>query len=202
MVTAGDLRAASRFALAALRPYSSLDWSQPAGDLEWSCRQTLHHMSGALTFYAGQVATRATVRRRSLRGTDSDAGIPELLEAVETATSILCHLIDGMAPADRAFHPAGMADASGFAAMGADEVLVHTYDIARGLQRDFQYQTAVTSRIVERLFPWAPAGADAWATLLWCNGRAEIPGHPRQDPDWWWWCEPLESWDGSVRRRG
>lgn len=201
MVTAADLRAASRFSLAALRPYTSLDWSAPAGDLEWSCRETLHHISGALTFCAGHVATRATARRRSLRGADADADVHQLLEAVETATAILCHLIDGMGDADRAFHPAGMADASGFAAIGADEILVHTHDIALGLGRQFQYQTSVTSRVVERLFPWAPSGADAWSTLLWCNGRGALPDHPRQGPEWWWWCEPLDSWDGTVRRR-
>ena len=201
MVTSADLRAASRFALAALRPYSSLDWSLPAGDLEWSCRQTLHHVSGSLMFYAGQVATRATVRLRSLRGADPEATVPELLDAVETATAILCHLIEGMGETDRAFHPAGMADASGFAAMGADEILVHTHDITGGLGRDFRYQTSVTDRIVKRLFPWAPADVDGWSTLLWCNGRSEIPGHPRQDSDWWWWCEPLEEWDGRIKRR-
>jgi hypothetical protein len=201
MVTTADLRSASRFALAALRPYATQDWTVPAGDLDWTCRQTLDHMAGALVFYSGQVATRSTTPRRRLRHGDGDATIPELLESVETATALLCHLIDGMGSNDRAFHPAGMADASGFAAMGADEILVHTHDISVGLGRTFQYQTTVTDRVVRRLFPWAPPGSDSWSTLLWCNGRAELPDHRRLGTDWWWWCEPLDTWDGGIKRR-
>jgi uncharacterized protein (TIGR03083 family) len=201
VTSASDLRSATRFAMTALRPYTSEDWSRPAGDLDWDCRDTLDHLANALTFYAGQVATRATGARRRLRAGDADASPAQLLESVESASAILCHLLEGMGPADRAWHPAGMADASGFAAMGVDEVLVHTHDISLGLGRSFEYRTSVTERVVKRLFPWAPPEPDPWTTLLWCNGRIELGDSPRLESDWWWWCEPLDSWDGSIKRR-
>src|SRR6478735_4891249 len=40
---------------------------------------------------------------------------------------------------------------------------------------------------LRRLFPWAPHDADPWRTLLWANGRADLPGHPRQR-EWRWHC--------------
>jgi hypothetical protein len=51
---------------------------------------------------------------------------------------------------------------------------------------------------VERIFPWADAGPDPWATLLWCNGRVQLPGRARVGPDWAWWAAPLSEWDGTV----
>ena len=51
-----------------------------------------------------------------------------------------------------------------------------------------------------RLFPWAPEGFRAWETFLWCNGRAPLGEHARQDDDWAWWCAPLSEWDGTVAK--
>jgi hypothetical protein len=79
--------------------------------------------------------------------------------------------------------------------MACDELLVHTDDTARGLGVPFAPPTPLVRATLERLFPWAPAGADPWPALLWSNGRVALPGHPRQ-ARWRWHCTPLEEWDG------
>jgi hypothetical protein len=63
-------------------------------------------------------------------------------------------------PGVRAFHPAGMADAEGFLAMGCDEILVHTGDIAEGLGIAVAPPADLCQRVVARLFPWAPTDVD------------------------------------------
>jgi hypothetical protein len=112
-----------------------------------------------------------------------------------TFATVLARVIDGSPPGARGWHPHGLADASGFAAMACDELLVHTDDSARGLGVPFAPPTPLVRATLERLFPWAPAGADPWPALLWSNGRVALPGHPRQ-ARWRWHCAPLEEWDG------
>jgi hypothetical protein len=50
--------------------------------------------------------------------------------------------------------------------------------------------------LLERLFPWHDPGTDAWSTLLWANGRVDLPGAP-QRRRWRWHCAPLAEWDGN-----
>jgi hypothetical protein len=94
-----------------------------------------------------------------------------------------------------------MADAEGFVAMGCDEILVHTGDIADGLGITAAPPTDLCARVLARLFPWAPKGTDPWPTLLWANGRAPLGDRGRLDADWYWQCAPLSEWDGAVKRR-
>jgi hypothetical protein len=110
-------------------------------------------------------------------------------------------VVEGTPLAARAYHPAGMADRSGFCAMGADEILVHTHDIASGLALDFVPPADLCAAVVARLFPWAPSGEGPWATLLWCNGRHPLGGHDRLDPNWGWHCAPLSEWDRRSAAR-
>jgi hypothetical protein len=91
-----------------------------------------------------------------------------------------------------------MADASGFVAMGCDETLVHTNDLARGFDLPFEPPRELCRRVLRRLFPWAPEEADPWQALLWANGRIALPGHGRLSSDWAWHCASLEEWDGTI----
>ena len=200
-VTQDDLAAAADFCVRTLNPALDRDWSVPAGDLEWDCRRTLDHLVDALLFYSALLATRSTERIRSPRSGDPDATIEQLLTAVPTAAAILNEITKAAPPGTRAFHPAGMADVSGWLAMACTEVLVHTYDIASGLDIDLDPPAAIASRVVARIFPWAPTDAEPWATLLWCAGRTPLGDQPRLDPDWYWHPAPLSEWDGTVKRR-
>jgi hypothetical protein len=118
-----------------------------------------------------------------------------------TPAAVLADVVRAAPPAARAFHPAGVADPSGFAAMGCDEILVHTGDIATGLGIGFEPPAGLCARVLARLFPWAPGDAEPWPALQWANGRIGLPGHERQDADWYWHCAPLEEWDGTLARR-
>jgi uncharacterized protein (TIGR03083 family) len=199
--TPDDLRHAAALCRIALEPAAARDWGMPAGDLTWSCRQTLDHMVSALVYYAGQLATGAPERVPRARTADTTSPPAELLGGLETAAAILAAVVRGVPPGARGFHPAGRADGSGFVAMGCTEMLVHANDIARGLGLALAPPPDLAARVLGRLFPWAPQDADPWATLLWACGRAPLGDRPRQAPDWYWHCAPLSEWDGQVRKR-
>ena len=182
-------------------PLSHMDWSRSANDLGWSCRQALDHISNTLVFYAAHLASEATSLLPRIRDGAEAATLPMLLISLETTAAILARVVEASPPTTRAFHPAGMADPSGFAAMGCDELLIHTNDIGKGLGARFAPPEDVCRAVLERLFPWAPEGLEAWETLLWANGRGELPGVARQDENWYWHCAPLEEWDGKIARR-
>jgi hypothetical protein len=73
--------------------------------------------------------------------------------------------------------------------MGVVEVLVHAYDIAKGLELDWRPPSTLCAPAVRRLFPGAPEG-DASQVLLHLTGREALAGTERLT-DW--------SWDSSVR---
>src|SRR5438445_480517 len=117
--------------LAALEPVAGSDWTARAGRLEWSCRQTLEHLCSLA--YTSQLATRAQSFRPMALQVVQAAPIDQLLWTMHVGAVVLAEVARAAPPAARAFHPAGMADASGWVAMGMDEWLIHTGDIAAGL---------------------------------------------------------------------
>lgn len=200
-VTPDDVVEAAARCRAALVGAVDGDWSGSAGDLEWSCARTVEHMGNATLRYATHLASRATEPLPRLRRHDPDLGHGELLVLVQAGAATLAETARAAPASARAYHPAGMADAEGFLAMGCDEILVHTYDVARGLDLEVEPASDLAARVVARLFPWAPTDGDPWETLLWANGRAALPGHKRLDADWHWQCAPLAEWDGMSKKR-
>ena len=195
-LTSDDLRRAVDAAASTLSSQVAADWSRRAGALEWTCRKTLDHVIDALLWYAGNLAMLATKGRQHVRDGDPTGSIDRLVNAFASAGHILARVAEATPPGGRGYHGDGMADATGFLAMGCDEVLVHTNDICSGLGVEFRPPDGISERIVSRLFPWAPAHADAWMRLLWCNGRLALPDRDRLGPDWSWWCAPLDEWEG------
>jgi hypothetical protein len=198
---AGALREAASQARRALTPAVGADWNVTAGDLEWTASRTLNHMVNALMFYSAQLARLASERLPRMRDGDERPPPGELLDVLESAAAVLEAVALAAPEGARAFHPAGMADADGFVAMGIDEILIHTADIAKGLRIPFEPTAEVAAAALRRLFPWAPGEEPPWAALLWANGRAELAGHERLGPDWGWHCAPLQEWDGVRRVR-
>ncbi|HWH31102.1 MAG TPA: DinB family protein [Egibacteraceae bacterium] len=201
--TPEDLRRAAAAVVAALWPHRDGDWQVRAGELDWTCLDTLGHTVDALRFYAANLATRTRVRR-AYPWAEAFGGTPEVwLLALEATAELLAVVAETTADDDRAFHPAGLADAEGFLAMGCDEVLVHGADVAQGLGVALEAPDDVAALVLARLFPWVEPGDGerAWDLLRWANGRTELPGRARLGPDWWWHCAPLDEWDGSGPRR-
>lgn len=201
IVRPDDVVAAANQMLETLMPLSDQDWSHPAHGLEWSCRYTLDHTVNALASYAMHLSTRATERRPRFREMNDAQGIANLLVSAESAASILADVCRA-APDDAVgFHPAGMADWSGFVGMGCTEILIHTDDIARAFDIDFQADGDLSRRVLDRIFPWAPEDGDAWQILRWAAGRTALPDRPQLEPDWSWHCAPLDEWDGTINKR-
>lgn len=200
-VTPDDPTTAAAFCAAALMVSEDHDWEAPAGDLDRTCRDTLDHIVSTQTFYASQLASEARSRLPPLRKHDLTASVADTLALVGSSAAVLAAVAQASGPDARAFHPAGMADAEGFLAMGCDEIVVHTGDIADGLGITAEPPADLCARVVARLFPWAPTDTEPWPTLLWANGRAPLGDRARLAADWYWQCEPLSEWDGTVRRR-
>jgi hypothetical protein len=199
-VTADDLDGAVSAVVAALRPAADRDWSAQAGTLEWDCWHTAEHIGDCLLSYAGQLAVRPAARYvRFLASADADASPAEVLEFAEAGGRILAATVRTASPQTRAFHPTGMADPEGFAAMGCVEALVHGHDIARGLGVSLDPPRCVCAGVLARLFPEAAAdlaGADPWAALQWAAGRAALPGHPQRQ-QWRWHGARLDTASGE-----
>jgi len=140
----------ARVLRAAFTPHLHRDWSVRAGDLTWSCQETLVH--AADVWYSVELASQC------------HDWLPPLLTwraGLTTEEGLAAH---DAPPEARGYH-GQPTDAEGFAAMHCDEVLVHGYDIALGLGVVFVPPPDLARRVRDRLFPWTPAGAP-WTTLL------------------------------------
>jgi uncharacterized protein (TIGR03083 family) len=198
LVGADDVLAATDVVVSTLEP--TIDdaerWAGPAGTLRWSCTATLAHVVDCAFWYAASLARRSTA---GIAVSEADpAGPPAILvESLRSGGALLAMAVANAGPDDRGWHLFGSADRSGWAAMGADEILVHGADVAAGLGVAFDPPLDVADHVVRRLFPWAPAGGDPWARLLWANGRADLGDLPASRR-WRFHCAPLEEWDGKA----
>ncbi len=160
--------------LAVLTPLD-LDWQVPAGTLDWSCWDTAAHVAHDLSAYAAQVAGRVTTRYLPFDlVVDASATPLELLSVVSAFGRMLSKSVAAAEGGPVAWHW-GMSDASGFAAMGVAETLVHTHDITQGLGVTWRPPEELCDRVVDRLLT-NPPDSDAWTALLWSTGRAELAG--------------------------
>ncbi len=197
-----DIAAVAEASHALLAPLADRDWSVGAGDLEWDCRETLDHVAGVQVFYAAHAANPSQERLPAARRDNPRQSTVELVTVHRALANVLAAVLRSMPDDARGWHPAGMADRYGFAAMSCTEILVHTNDIAQGLGVDFTPPTDVAARTLARLFPWVPAEPDPWQALLYAAGRTPLGDKERRAPDWSWQCAPLSEWDGRVRVRG
>ncbi|GAA2221067.1 hypothetical protein GCM10010232_01350 [Streptomyces amakusaensis] len=219
-VTADDLDLAVQLALTALREVPPAAWDAKAGTLEWDRWETVEHLGDDFFAYAVQLGPRKPPMdgdvpfvferhrpggpSRAIRA-DRAAGPAGLLRVLEASGALLVAMVRTTPPQVRAHHLFGASDAEGFAAMGIVEALVHTHDLAQGLELAWNPPADLCARVLTRLFPDAPDTSDApdasdpkglpdrtdpWTTLLWATGRAELPGRARLTT----W-----RWDGNPR---
>jgi uncharacterized protein (TIGR03083 family) len=195
-VDGSSLRQAARASAAFLTSVADRDWNVPIPDMTWSVTHVAAHMGEVVLWYATDLAGGPRELSTLEMKVREDAAHEELVESVTACATVLEYVVDAAPPGRRGWHPAGLADASGFAAMGCDELLVHTDDVARGLDVPFHPPPALSEMLVARLFPWAPDDVDPWRALLWANGRIALDGHDRQT-SWRPHPTPLAEWDGT-----
>jgi hypothetical protein len=194
-----DITRAVALARETLATATGSDWHVPAGELEWTCWETVEHMSDDLFTYAAQLAPAAPSlsthvpfgwHRRRAGGpattifVDPAEGPPGLLLVFESCGAMLAAMVHVLPPGKRSFHAYGPSDASGFAAMGVVEVLVHMHDVAAGLGLPWSPPADLCTAALRRLFPSVPVD-DPWPALRWATGRADLPGRPRRT-SWTW----------------
>jgi len=204
-MNADDVTRAVELALDTLATAAGRDWHVPAGGLEWTCWETVEHMSDDLFTYAAQLGPAKPSltthvpfgwQRRRDGGpaltvfVDRAEGPPGLLQVFETCGAMLAAMLRAVPPDRQSFHSYGPSDPSGFAAMGVVEVLAHLHDVAAGLGLPCDPPAGLCAAALRRLFPSAPADVEPWRALLWSTGRADLPDRPA--PASW-------TWDGSPR---
>ena len=202
---ADDVTRAATLARETLATAAHLDWHRPAGSLDWSCWETVEHMSDDLFTYAAQLGpTNPSTTTHVPFGwyqrreggppltvfVDPAEGPTGLLQVFEACGGMLAAAVGTVPPDRRSYHAYGPSDASGFAAMGVVEVLVHTHDVATGLDLAWSPPADLCAGALSRLFPTAPSTGEPWPTLLWATGRADLPGRPTRT-SW--------TWDGTPR---
>jgi uncharacterized protein (TIGR03083 family) len=198
-VKGNDVVSAAEQCRALLEPLLDEDWGAPVPGLDFTVASVLAHAGNAALWYAADMWSGREDNAAFDVKVLVDVPNEKILTSIEVGARVLACGVDA-APADlRGFHPFGSPDPSGFAAMACDELLVHGADAAAGLGRSFRGDERIASEVLARLYPWHAVDGDPWKTLLWANGRAELPGRPFQTR-WRWHCEPLSEWDGSAPR--
>jgi len=202
-VTADDVAITVRLAVETLAD-APADWENPAGTLTWTCWETTEHIADSLFYYAAQIGrtpppepgpvpfTWVAQREGGPGGSvfaDRASGPAGLLQVLDACGALLTAVVRTTPPTARAHHVFGLGDPEGFAAMGIVEVLVHTHDVAAGLGLPWHPPAALCARVLARLFPDVPLTGDAWSTLLWATGRAELPDRPHR-AEWRWHAAP------------
>jgi uncharacterized protein (TIGR03083 family) len=166
-----SVKAAAAAVVEALRPGVDADWSVKAGDLEWSVDQTISHMTGAPGKYAFYLSSQST-RYVAIRVWPvEDATRQERLEAIEACATALAGVAASAPPDAFGFHVTGMRNAEEFLAMACYELLVHTYDVCRGLALPYEPPEALCRLVIECCYPGQDQQRPAWPLLVWLSGR-------------------------------
>ena len=195
----GDIVDAAEYVRGALDPAIGMDWSVPAGRLEWDCDFTITHMAAACTKYTVYLASRSTRFIAVRVDRWPNATQTERLDAIVGVAHALANVAAATPPDSRAYHATGMFDADGYVAMACSEVLVHGHDIATGLGLPIDPPDDLCGAMVGRLAPWLAGGESAWPAFLWHAGRIDLPGRESHDDDTWTLLRgPLSEWDGEI----
>ncbi|MGH3188997.1 MAG: maleylpyruvate isomerase N-terminal domain-containing protein [Streptosporangiaceae bacterium] len=194
---AADVRGAAEAALKFLEPLTGQDWSVPVPGLDFTVASVVAHAANGVLWYAIDYTTGPEDGAFDVTVLP-DAEPAKLAISLRSAAELCATMIDTLPSTQRGFHPAGAADASGFAAMACDEILVHTRDAGTGLGAEFMPEPDLAGQVLARLFPWYEPAPDPWTALLHANGRIGLPGRSHQPERWRWHCAPLAQWDGTV----
>jgi hypothetical protein len=155
-----------------MRAGSGADWSSTAGRLDWDCRETALHLASDFTAYAGQLMAP---RQRGYVPFDiifaGEPGADGMAEVVRATGGLLSAAARATGKGVQSWHPYGMAGPADFCAMGAVEAIVHTHDLARGLNIEWDAPDWIAARVLQHLFRQEAGPGDSWHSLLVATGR-------------------------------
>lgn len=200
MVDAAHIRRAGDLCSAFLDEQLDVDWTRRVPDLDLSIAEVVAHMAESCLWYAIDLAAGGADLDPVEHRVDPTGNPVALVATLRAHASVVAAVVESAPETARGFHPMGSADASGFAAMACDEMLIHTDDVARALDVEFRPPVDLADRVLHRLFPWCSDSSDGWQTLRWANGRIAHDGRTRLN-GWAWHCSPISEWDGSVAVR-
>jgi hypothetical protein len=196
-----DVRRVVTLAIDALRHADPQAWEAKAGTLEWTCWETIEHLADDLFTYAARfglekppMSALLPFRTSSDRSggpanvifVERSSGPEGLMTILEACGGLLASVLSTASPATVAYHVFGPSDRAGFAAMAVVETLVHTHDVAQGLNLEWSPPRELCERVLRQLFPHVAVDGDAWEALLWATGRTALPGRPRLT-EWRWY---------------
>jgi uncharacterized protein (TIGR03083 family) len=182
-----DLAELTQVVTTALSSASGLDWSAPAGTLEWSCARTADHIVDTLLAPALFLASRKQDDYPAFGpATMGPTAAPDaLIEGIETATRILTAVVTTAEPDAHAIiwrrprvETRGPAD---FVPRGALELILHAHDICTGLGIPFAPSRDLCQRLRDHTLSWPhwtspgwaplPTTDDPWTDLIHSSGR-------------------------------
>ena len=178
-----DLDQLHDLAIATWRSGAHLDWSVPAGTLEWSCYDTAAHAVDTTFAPAMFLASRRQHAYPAFEDVRPLAGatVDDLIDGL-VATSTILHAVIATAPPEaraiiRRWPQPQTAGVEDFAPRGALELILHTYDIASGLQVPFEPDRGACARLAGHTQGWWPIESeyqptgDSWHDLVLRHGR-------------------------------
>ncbi|GEL26743.1 hypothetical protein PSU4_56970 [Pseudonocardia sulfidoxydans NBRC 16205] len=187
---ADDVRQAAAASCAVLEHAGGRDWSVAARGVDMTVAGVVAHVGATLLGFAADLAAGGATLDALETRIDPGAPPAALVGGIVAGSEVLAAVVEAAPPDARGHHPFGSADASGFAAMGVLELLVHTDDAARGLGVGFEPDAHLAQRVLHRLFPATPRGSRSWPTLRWATGRCALDtDHPRLQ-EWRWHSAP------------
>jgi hypothetical protein len=196
-LTADDILATAELVVGVLDAGRDGDWTAKAGDLDWSCWETVEHLADDWFDYAAQLGVPGEDRvpfeaeARTPDGppntirAEQDEGVDGLIAVCRSTAFLHAAVVRAVPPSARDHHVYGVADPEASAAMGVIEGLLHAHDVAQGLGVPFTGDADLAERVLHRLLPDVERTDDPWADLLWASGRLDTPDRPRRT-DWRW----------------
>ena len=179
----GDFDALSELVLARWWSGVELDWSVPAGTLEWGCFTTADHTVDCVFSYAFFLASRRLDRYPDFTELHALPGATptDLLYGLRGACTMLSSVITTAAPDVRAIIRYAPDPQTGspadFAARGAHELILHAHDVCTGLDVPFDPPPRdLCQRLWNHTLDWpyqrtVESTGDPWSDLLARSGR-------------------------------
>jgi hypothetical protein len=183
--TADDFATVGALVLDAWASGVGLDWSVPAGSLEWSCLFTADHTIDCVFSYALFLGSRKQDTYPNFGELHAlpDATPADMIDGLRAVNAMLSGVI-AIAPPDATANIFGGLPTVGgpadFAARGADELILHGHDVCAGLGLALDPPADVCRRLLDHTATWPGIAAvertdDPWGDLLLRSGRSR-PG--------------------------